>query len=182
MEKRMTRSLIGLMFASTLGWSCGGDPETPLAPVVATSIPDCYRMALETCSPQGACLAEAALGANGDNGDVWVCFANGVRMHTTKHTQAGVVTTTKSVEKSGALCRTIESMEGPAGATFTVKNSQGDEVASVRFTAFPGMTLSCGGRDYQLDRETETARTALSMMAPELALASSCTAGACKAP
>jgi hypothetical protein len=168
----------------TGGWACGSDGQQgqqqpgPIdVEAAAVCLPDCYRAALAACQPQGQCVADPDLNGTDADGELWTCFDNGVRIHTSRRTQDGVITTNKWVESDGALCRSIESIEGPASSNFTIRNSQGQAVASAQVTSFPRMSVACGGGEVELDRQTDCGQAALLLMVPELALASACGAG-----
>lgn len=176
----LERCQVVLLAVLAGAWSCGSDDQQGLqqpSPIdidididaVATCLPDCYRAALADCKPQGPCVTDQALSANGADGELWTCFDNGVRIHTSRTTANGVVTTHKSVQSNGALCRNIESSEALAIAKFTIENSQAQTVASVQVTSFPGMTVACGGGEFELDRRTDCGQAALLLMVPEVA-------------
>jgi hypothetical protein len=178
MSIKISKQLVLAALLAGAGWSCDAKEKDPGSPATAC-VPECLRRATESCQPQGGCVGEASPGSNASAGEVWVCFANGVRLHTTR---SSVGNTTKVVEENGSLCRTIESSEGAEGGSFTIKNAWSEQVAILQYSSFPDMTVTCGGAEHKLDRTSDCGRAALLLLAPELSMLRSCAPGSCKGP
>jgi hypothetical protein len=175
---RAKQLLLAALLAGA-GWSCDDAEADRGRSATAACVPSCLRRAMESCQPQGSCVGEASPDSSATSGQVWLCFANGVRLHMIR---SSVESTTQVVEENGKLCRTIESTEGAEGGRFIIKNAEGEQVAALWYSSFPDLTISCEGAEHKLDRTSDCGRAALLLLGPDQSKIRSCIPGSCQGP